>query len=213
VSPGTVSNGSNGHPRDSRGRFLPGNRGGPGNPNVRRQAARRAALERAVTTAELDRILSRLKEEALAGDADARKELLDRLIGKPAPVDRADALGFELPPLRTAADLVSASNEVLAAVAEGRISLEAGERLSGLIAQTRSSIEFNDLVRRRAASDLIEAMTRLVEILRQDLSPELAARAFARIDREILRRRAAAAKAEPEREVTPELPPAAGDGS
>jgi len=216
MSDGTVSNGrqSDGKwRRGPRGRFLPGTRGGPGNPHVRWQAERRAALERAVTAEELGAIVARMKAQAIAGDADARRELLNRLLGRPAPVECADALGFKLRPLQTAGDVVAASNELLEALADGRISMETAERLSGLIAQARSSIEFNARVRRRAVADVREAMIWLVGILREELPPEQVTRAFRRFDREYLEKRRAAAGAQPEREVTPELPPAAGDGS
>lgn len=73
-------NGANG--RDEKGRFVEGNRGGPGNPNAIKVAKLREALLAAVTAKDLREVVKALIREAKKGDVAAARELLDRTIGK-----------------------------------------------------------------------------------------------------------------------------------
>ena len=73
--------------RDSRGRFAPGNRGGPGNPHSRKVAQLRSALLRAVTQTDLRAIVQTLVNAAKQGDLAAAKLLFDRLLGPPVAAD------------------------------------------------------------------------------------------------------------------------------
>ena len=75
------TNGANG--RDSRGRFVKGNRGGPGNPHARRVAKLRSALLRAVSADEVRGIVQALVSKARAGDVPAARMLLEYVIGRP----------------------------------------------------------------------------------------------------------------------------------
>ena len=71
--------------QDKRGRFVKGNCGGPGgNPQAKRAAELRAVLFKAVTDGDLEAVIAKMIDQARDGDAAARKELLDRLWGKPA---------------------------------------------------------------------------------------------------------------------------------
>lgn len=79
------TNGPNG--RDGRGRFAKGNSGGPGNPHARRVQPLRGALLQAVSADDVRAIVLKLVERAKAGDLDATRELLDRVLGKSAPRD------------------------------------------------------------------------------------------------------------------------------
>ena len=72
--------------RDGQGRFAPGNPGGPGNPNARTAQRWRERLADIVTNDDFDAIIRRMVADAIAGDKDARSQLLDRLCGKPAPI-------------------------------------------------------------------------------------------------------------------------------
>src|SRR5579871_686306 len=54
--------------RDSRGRFAPGNKGGPGNPYTRRCAALRQAMLDVVTPEDLQAIMRELIDRARQGD-------------------------------------------------------------------------------------------------------------------------------------------------
>ena len=73
--------------RDERGRFAPGNRGGPGNPNAKKVAAIRGALLRAVTVSDTRAIVKALIERAKQGDVPAAREVLNRTLGQPLPAD------------------------------------------------------------------------------------------------------------------------------
>ena len=80
-----LPNGDNGlaETRDSKGRFLPGNPGGPGNPQARNVATWRKALADAVSAADVAQVTRKLVDAAKAGESWAVRELLDRLLGKP----------------------------------------------------------------------------------------------------------------------------------
>ncbi|MEM8875288.1 MAG: hypothetical protein AAGD32_13660 [Planctomycetota bacterium] len=80
--------------RDARGRFLKGCAGGPGNPDGKRLAKLRSVLLRSVSEQDIGRVVDRLIQ--LTGDTDPKvrllaiRELLDRTLGKPKPME-ADA--------------------------------------------------------------------------------------------------------------------------
>src|SRR5262245_6812004 len=69
--------------RDSRGRFMPKNPGGPGNPFARQVAALRQAVLNAVTPADIQTVIRKLIELAAAGSLPAARLLLGYAIGKP----------------------------------------------------------------------------------------------------------------------------------
>ena len=68
--------------RDGHGRFTKGNPGGPGNPHAAQVAQLRSALLDAVTTEDVQAVARRMVEEAKAGNVQAGRELLDRVLGK-----------------------------------------------------------------------------------------------------------------------------------
>lgn len=78
--------------RDSRGRFTPGNAGGPGNPLGGKVARLRAALIEAVSEDDIRAIAHGLIEQAKDGDIAAAKELLNRTLGKPTEHDLIERL-------------------------------------------------------------------------------------------------------------------------
>ena len=79
-----LANGANGlAERDSKGRFLPGNPGGPGNPQARNVATWRKALAASVSPEDVAEVATKLTEAAKAGEPWAIRELLDRCLGKP----------------------------------------------------------------------------------------------------------------------------------
>ena len=69
--------------RDSKGRFLPGNPGGPGNPQARNVATWRGALAASVSADDVAEVTRKLLEAARAGEPWAVKEFFDRCLGKP----------------------------------------------------------------------------------------------------------------------------------
>jgi hypothetical protein len=93
--PGVPSgNGANGS-RDARGRFLPGNPGGPGNPFARRVAAFRRALCESVTDQDFRDLAGRLLQEARRGDLAAVKLLFAYTIGRPTDAVDPDTLDLQ----------------------------------------------------------------------------------------------------------------------
>ena len=86
-------------------------------------------------------------EKALAGDATALRLCLDRI----APTRRDTPISFKLSPIQSAADVLVASSDVLAAVADGDITPEEGARVMALLAAHATLVETADLESRMAA--------------------------------------------------------------
>lgn len=78
--------------RDGRGRFAPGNRGGPGNPLAPQVAKLRAAMLKAVSARDMREITDKLVELAKAGNVAAIKEVFERTLGKPQEADLIERL-------------------------------------------------------------------------------------------------------------------------
>jgi hypothetical protein len=81
--------------RDNRGRFVAGNRGGPGNPFARQTAALRKAAVDAVTAEDVAAIMAVLVEKAKGGDTAAAKLVLGYAVGKPTQPTEPDRLDAE----------------------------------------------------------------------------------------------------------------------
>ena len=81
--------------RDARGRFAPGNPGGPGNPFARQVAALRQAFVRAVPPERIERIASKMADLADAGDVQAAKLVMAYAIGKPQPAPEPDKMDVD----------------------------------------------------------------------------------------------------------------------
>jgi hypothetical protein len=73
--------------RDAQGRFLPGNKGGPGNPFAKRVSLLRKALLKAITEEDFIEVVGALVEKAKGGDVAAAKILFDRTLGPPIAAD------------------------------------------------------------------------------------------------------------------------------
>jgi hypothetical protein len=93
----TTTNGKEQHTngRDARGRFIPGNKGGPGNPFARKVAELRKTLVNFVTEDDMKHIAFVLKMKAEAGDIDAMKLLCQYVIGKPTEAVDPDRLDMD----------------------------------------------------------------------------------------------------------------------
>jgi hypothetical protein len=78
--------------RDARGRFVAGNRGGPGNPFARQVAALRRACLDALTPERMRALVERVYAKALEGDMAAAKLLFSYTLGKPAEAVDPDTL-------------------------------------------------------------------------------------------------------------------------
>lgn len=66
--------------RDRSGRFLPGCRPGPGNPESARSQRRMAVFRGAISDEDIEALARALLEKALAGDIRATEALLSRLL-------------------------------------------------------------------------------------------------------------------------------------
>jgi len=76
--------------RENKGRFAPGNPGGPGNPFARQVAALRQALLNSVTPDDIQTVARALIQRASEGNVQAAKLLLSYAIGKPQPAPKPD---------------------------------------------------------------------------------------------------------------------------
>jgi tellurite resistance protein len=86
-------------------------------------------------------------DKALEGDGVALRLCLDRI----APARKDAPVAFELPPIQTAGDTVTASSALLAAVAGGEVTPDEGGRVMALLTAHRALVETGDLEARIAA--------------------------------------------------------------
>jgi hypothetical protein len=89
------TNGEPSNGRDGKGRFAPGNSGGPGNPFARQTAQLRSALVQRVTKEDMERIADDLVFMATNGNLAAIKLLFQYVIGKPAAAVNPDTLDVQ----------------------------------------------------------------------------------------------------------------------
>ncbi len=99
--------------RDQLGRFVRGNRGGPGRPKGTRNPAYQLVLEEVVSLDEWRQILERVKSNALYGNEDAIKFLAPYLLGRPSPgaplereADDVHSLGPALAPSQLSSAMI-----------------------------------------------------------------------------------------------------------
>ncbi|WP_346015346.1 DUF5681 domain-containing protein [Sphingomonas sp. GM_Shp_1] len=124
------------------GRFKPGNPGKPKGARSRVTLAIEALLEgqhEALTKAAIDK--------ALEGDTVALRLCLDRL----APPRRDALVSIDLPPVKTAADAVSASSAILASLSAGEVTPDEAGRVMALLTAHKAIVETGDLEQRIAA--------------------------------------------------------------
>jgi hypothetical protein len=129
------------------GRFQPGN---PGKPVGARSRVTRAV--EALLGNEHEALTRRAIEKALEGDTVALRLCLDRL----APPRKDAPITIDLPAVASAADAVSASAAVLAAVAAGECTPDEGGRLMALLTAHKAIVETGDLERRITALETKE---------------------------------------------------------
>jgi hypothetical protein len=124
------------------GRFQLGNPGKPCGARHRITRAIEGLLE-----GEHEALTRKAIEKALEGDNIALRLCLERL----APARKDAPIAFNLPPVRTAAEVVGASAAVMAAVAAGEITPDEGGRVMLLLTSHRAIIETGDHEVRLAA--------------------------------------------------------------
>ena len=137
--------------RGPGGRFAPGNRASPGRPPGRGPVAEmRAAL-----VTDLDKIIDTLKAQALAGDAQAIRIILDRVLPALRPVDMPTTL--DLPADGTLADQARA---VVQAAADGDLAPAQAAQIVTALGGVAKIIETTELVRRIEALEARSAVPR-----------------------------------------------------
>lgn len=125
--------------RGPGGRFALGNPGGPGRPPGRGPVAEM----RATLATDLDKIIDTLRTQALAGDAQAIRIILDRVLPALRPVDPPTTLN--LPADGTLADQARA---VVQAAADGDLPPAQAAQFVTALGGVAKIIETTELVRR-----------------------------------------------------------------
>jgi len=140
--------------RDSAGRFLPGTRGGPGNPSLMRIAKLRLQIQQAISPAEIKSVFRTLLKQAKTGDTEAARLLLAYMVGRPAPMP-ADAEGASIGGIvdldvTSSAGCAQAAKAVLAALSAGRVDADTAMKISGVIELSRRALEQHEISERIA---------------------------------------------------------------
>jgi hypothetical protein len=145
---------------------MPFQSGQSGNPAGRPRGARNKrtlALE-TIMEGESDVITRKAVEMAKGGHMAAIRLVLDRL----APVQKDRPVDFELPPLNTPADAVTASAAIVAAVAAGELTPMEADQLSKVVHAYVQALEAHDFEQRVAR--LEQDMRKDAERTRHDSS-------------------------------------------
>ncbi|NNG59782.1 hypothetical protein [Sphingomonas paucimobilis] len=127
----------------TRGR--PFERGNPGKPKGARSHVTRAI--EVMLAGQHEQLTQVAIDKALEGDTVALRLCLDRL----APPRKDTPITIDLPAVASAADAVTASAAVLAAVAAGECTPDEGGRVMALLTAHKAIVEAGDLEQRIAA--------------------------------------------------------------
>ena len=111
-------NGENG--RDANGRFVPGWKGGPGNPYAKKVAEFRSRVLAVISVEDCDAVLRKLTKQAIAGESWAVKEFLDRVMGKAKETVQIEGGVSMLEMLRVSLESLMKRPEVARALEEER---------------------------------------------------------------------------------------------
>ena len=125
--------------RTAKGTFAPGNPGGPGRPPGRGPAAEM----REMLATDVDKIIGVVRAQALAGDAQAIRIILDRVLPSLRPVELPAAL--TLPAGGTLADHAHA---VVQAAADGDIAPSQAAQIVTALGGVAKIVETTELIKR-----------------------------------------------------------------
>jgi hypothetical protein len=126
-----------------RGRpFQPGNKYGRGRPPGSRNKVARVCQDTLDSHAET--LTKRCLYMAFQGNPTAMRLCMERLM----PARRHRTLQFKMPPVRTMADVATASESVLSGVARGRLTPDEGQAFSLMLEGRRRMIETQELDQR-----------------------------------------------------------------
>ena len=122
---------------NSEHKFHPGRSGNPSGRPRGSRSKNTQLIERLVTghMQDVKKIMDVVVAKALEGESWAVRELLARLW----PVPRSRTVAFDLREIRSQHDVVDANNDILAAVAAGRLSADEASALADIVsAQSRA---------------------------------------------------------------------------
>jgi len=124
-------------------------KGRSGNPSGRPPGARNRATIAAevLLEGEAEALTRKAIELALEGDTTALKLCLERIV----PQRRSRAVAFDLPPIERVEDLAGAIGTILQDVAGGRLLLDEGATLVGMMESKRRAMETVELEKRLRA--------------------------------------------------------------
>lgn len=132
--------------RKQDGTFQPGISGNPyGRPKGSRHKASLAVEE--LLEGEVEALTRAAIDKGKEGDARALRICLDRI----APARKDAPIRFKLPPINSAADIVSASSSLLDAVADGEVTPDEAGRVMALLTAHKALVEAGDLEARISA--------------------------------------------------------------
>lgn len=136
-----IQNGEKTGKRGPKGRFAPGNQASPGRPPGKGLAAEL----RTVIGDDMHRIISKLKELALAGDVQAARILLDKAVPSLKPVEEVSLIDLPL------GGLADQGRALLGAVSTGALAPGQGAVLMSALGSLAKLIETDELIARIAA--------------------------------------------------------------
>ena len=121
-------------------------KGQSGNPAGYHKGSRHKAtlLAEKMLADDQDEILRAVIEAAKAGDSTAMKLCIDRLV----PLRKGRPITFNLPPVKTAADVAGAVGELSRAMAAGELTTDEASAAASVIELHRRAIETTDIERR-----------------------------------------------------------------
>jgi hypothetical protein len=130
-----------------RGRpFAPGQSGNPlGRPRGARNKA--TIMAEALLDDQAEGIIHKVIEKAMEGDTTALRLCLERLL----PPRRDRSVGFELPPIGSAGDVLKASSSILAACADGALSPSEAAEIMDLLSRQIRMLEVTEIEARLTA--------------------------------------------------------------
>lgn len=141
--------------RKQGGQFAPGVSGNPAGRPVGARHKTTLAIE-ALLDGEHEALTRAAIDKALEGDTTALRLCLDRI----APPRKDNPVSFELPAIENAADAVSASSALLAAVAAGEVTPDEAGRVMALLTAHKGLVETYDLESRITALEKSNAQPR-----------------------------------------------------
>ena len=125
--------------RSADGKFGPGN---PGKPKGARHKVTQAVAE--ILEGEGEALARKAVELALEGNMKALHLCIARLL----PPKKGTPITFDIPPMETTDDAVTALGAIMQAVADGEITPAEGSTVGGLIEGFLKALEMQDLERR-----------------------------------------------------------------